>query len=101
MAVNIWIAQAATPDEVKQGGALAWPGGDLIYALRGDRKVDFWGYSISGNSWQSLGDTPGRVDNWGALVHLSGEFFVLRGDDKKDFWKFTASSQPSGDDDDD
>ena len=66
-------------------------GGDLIYALRGDDSKDFWRYSISGDSWESLLDSPDKVKHGGALVYLSGDLYAFRGDDRKEFWKYSVN----------
>ena len=59
--------------------------------MRGDDSKDFWRYSISGDSWETLVSTPDNVKHGGGLVYLNGDFYALRGDDQKDFWIFTSS----------
>jgi len=51
------------PAGVADGGNLAYPkSGDTIYALRGDRKNDFWTYTISTDSWDTaVANAPGPL----------------------------------------
>lgn len=44
---DTWATLANTPASVYDGGALAWDGGDVIYALRGGNQQGFWAYSIA------------------------------------------------------
>ncbi|MFN2281626.1 MAG: hypothetical protein ACK2TZ_07175, partial [Anaerolineales bacterium] len=42
-----WTIRASAPASVERGGALAYTGGNSIYALRGNNTQDFGYYSIS------------------------------------------------------
>lgn len=85
-----WSVLNPAPGSVEKGGALAAvAGGDTIYAFRGDKSNDFWGYSISGNSWFSLANTPQKVGEGGALAYPGGVYvYGLRGDKNDDFWRY-------------
>ncbi len=90
--IGTWTHMADAPFNVAGGGALAFDGGDYIYALRGGGKKDFARYSISGDSWVTLANTPENVNVGGALVFTGGDFlFTLRGDNKNDFWRYSIS----------
>jgi hypothetical protein len=61
----ITLLDWAPPDPIprpKNGTALAWDGGDYIYALLGaaydENRTYFYRYSISKGSWERLPDTP-------------------------------------------
>ena len=77
-----------TSATVEHGGALVTDGTN-IYALRGNKKKDFWEFNVSGGTWSSSADTPFNVEDGGALVYLSGSVYAIRGDDKTTFWKIT------------
>ena len=55
--------------------------------------MDFWRYSISGNSWQNLADAPDIVD-WGGALTFDGSntIYALRGAGNNSFWKYTIST---------
>ncbi len=88
-----WNILHAAPATIERGGALAYPGGDRVYVLRGDNSKDFWYYSISGDSWGILASAPGNVRQGGALVYGGGDFlYALRGSNKDDFWRYNITS---------
>ena len=83
---------ADTLNNVDVADSLAHAGG-FIYALRGDGTKDFWRYSISGNSWQSLADAPDSVGWGGALAFdRSDTIYAFGGPGKKSLWKYTIST---------
>lgn len=59
----------------KTGTALAWDGDDYIYALygaaTGDSRRWFYRYSISGNSWEALTNTPADQGEGDAIAWSS------------------------------
>ncbi len=65
-----------TPDKVKDGGALAYTGGDFIYAFQGKDTKTFWRYTISTNTWSDTppADYPEKVKSGGSLT--SGDCVV-------------------------
>ena len=81
---------ADVPQKVKEGGSLSTDGID-IYALRGDKKNDFWKYSVATGTWTTLDSTPQNVKAGGSLKYLGGGFYALPGDGKKSLWKFAPS----------
>ncbi len=66
-AQGMWVTLAEHPVRASSGGALAWAGGDFIYAFSGGSTA-FWRYSMSGNEWSARADTPGRVIVGGSLA---------------------------------
>lgn len=91
--VGIWYIRQSTPADIDRGGALAYTGGDRIYALRGDNTKSFGYYSISGDRWYSLADTPANVRQGGSLVYGGGNFiYALRGNNKDDFWRYNITT---------
>ena len=83
-----WATLADAPAQVKHGGALAYAGGDYIYAFRGDDTRGFWQYSISTDSWTALADAPDRVKEGGALTHAGGDYiYALQGKGQPSFWQ--------------
>lgn len=80
---------AAAPGAVNFGGALAWDGGDFIYALQGGNSTAFWRYSISGDSWEVMANPPAAVAAGAALTYAgSGTIYALQGNQDTGFWKF-------------
>ncbi|MFH0888085.1 MAG: hypothetical protein V1871_02615 [Planctomycetota bacterium] len=97
---NTWVSLAATPATVDWGGALVYPGGDLIYALRGNNTNNFWSYSISGNSWNSttLATTPATVGPGGALTYpgIGNFIYAFGGNISTTFWSYAITGTTSG-----
>ena len=64
----------------KNGSCMAWDNGDYIYALFGGSYEDtgentryyFYRYSISGDSWENLENTPGGQGPGDAITWVSG-----------------------------
>jgi hypothetical protein len=91
--IGTWTIRQSAPTDVNRGGALAYAGGDRIYALRGDNSSDFGYYSISGNSWSSLANTPQSVQQGGALAYGGGNFlYALRGSNSDAFWQYNIAA---------
>jgi len=89
--IGNWDLREFTSAKVEKGGALAYAGGDYIYALRGDGKKDFWEYDIDNDTWDDLLDIPKKVDNGGSLVYAvdGGDDFIYALPGKsKEFWRY-------------
>ena len=80
IAAGTWASGPNTPKKVGKGGALAWDGGNYIYAFRGDKNSDFWRFNISGNSWEGLAGAPNHIGYGGSLVVVDGYVYGTRGD---------------------
>jgi len=76
-------APADPPAGTGDGASLAWTGGDFVYAMRGEFYedepcYDFWTYSISNDTWQTLAPIPaephdggsGGVGDGGSLLYV-------------------------------
>ncbi|MCO6450571.1 MAG: DUF11 domain-containing protein [Caldilineales bacterium] len=95
IATNTWENRADTPENVKEGGALATDG-TYIYATRGDDKTDFWrcnttttGVAGACNfSWETRASVPSTVKWGGALRYLSGYVYALAGDNTRNFYRY-------------
>ena len=87
---DIWTTLADAPANVGAGGALVYDG-TYIYAFRGDKKQDFWRYSISGNSWTAQTSASANVGDGGALAYDGTYIYALRGDRNQDFWRYSIS----------
>ena len=113
---NSWTA-LATPsnpdsgDAFKTGTALAWDFSGYIYALYGAATVDsrrwFYRYSISGNSWQALADTPADQGEGDAITFngtyiyatIGGEqrsTYFVRYDPSTNSWSDEPADPPAG-----
>ena len=77
---NNWGSLSNPPPWFKNGTALAWGGGDYIYALFGGSYGDhngkaryyFYQYIISGDSWEQLANTPGPQGAGDAITWVPG-----------------------------
>jgi len=97
------------------GADLVWTGGDYIYAFPGayeeqlpkDEERHFFRYSVSGDSWVELENTPynadGGIDDGGSLLYPGyGDYiYALKGGDDgaggggspgDDFWRYSISN---------
>lgn len=91
--IGAWTIRQSAPADVNRGGALAYSGGDRIYALRGDNSTAFGYYSISADSWFSLANTPQNVQQGGALVYGGGNsLYALRGSNSDAFWHYNIAT---------
>ncbi len=101
---NEWQAMANAPWNVAVGGALAYNGGDYIFALRGGSR-NFARYSISGNSWLARASWATAVGNAGAGASLayvpsgigectdaSGCVYALRGGASASFLRYNVNA---------
>ena len=102
--LGLWFVRQSAPWTVERGGALAYGGGDRLYATRGDSSLAFGYYSISTNQWFSLANTPQTVQRGGTLVYGGGNYlYALRGRNSEAFWRYNittnnwASMQPTPD----
>ena len=91
--IGSWTIRQSIPATVNRGGALAYAGGDRIYAFRGDNSRNFGYYSISADRWYSLVDAPQSVQRGGALVYGGGNYlYALRGRNTDAFWRYNIST---------
>lgn len=90
--IGIWSDLAYFPTDIGSGGALAYDGGDRIYALRGGGTKTFKYYSISSNQWFNLDPTPRNVGAGSALVYEDGYVYAIQGNNKKGFWRYSNSA---------
>ncbi len=99
---DLWSYLAQVPGNVKWGGALAYDGGDYIYAFQGNSS-SFWRYDIAAYSWATLASLPGMVKEGGAITYSNGYIYALQGHNTKNFWRYDISANswapmPSTDD---
>ncbi len=91
--IGSWYVRQSAPVNIDRGGALAYTGGDRIYALRGNNSRSFGYYSISADQWYSLANAPGNVRQGGSLVYVGGNhLFALQGRNTNNFWRYNISS---------
>ena len=92
-ATDTWAALAstvigATSFQIKDGGALATDG-TFIYAMAGNGNIKnaFLRYNIATNTWSQLANTPGNVNQGGALVFQGGLLYAFQGNTTA-FWRY-------------
>ena len=95
--IGNWIPRPSAPTKVDKGGSLAYGGGDLVYALGGDKKNStLSSYSIGGDVWTSTVSTPAEVQEGGSLVFGDSNFlYALLGKKGKintTFWRYNTTS---------
>lgn len=84
-----WTIRQSAPGVFQQGASLTYAGGDRIYALYGNNSKGFGYYSISGDAWFNLANTPENVKQGGALVYGGGNYlYAFQGNKKTEFWRY-------------
>lgn len=90
---NNWRLCANAPNTFGDGAALAYTGGDYIYALRGGVQPNLYRYQISTNTWTTLANAPGNIGAGGALVWTGGDYlFALAGNNSANFYRYQISN---------
>ena len=78
-----WEFLARSPSPTGPGADIAYPGsGDYIYVTAGGGTKTFMRYSISGDSWTTLDNTPYFIDTASSLAgtgHGSGRIYCVYG----------------------
>lgn len=100
---NNWYSVSNPSQWFKNGTALAWDGGNHIYALMGASYNDiegggrfyFYRYSISGNSWTKLADTPHTCGPGDAITFVPGSVLGVS-DDNFLYAILGSNKKPSG-----
>jgi hypothetical protein len=88
---NSWAALAVPGYSVNYGGALAYGGGDYVYAFPGNANV-LRRYSISGNSWADMAPPGYTIWVGGALVHGGGDYlYAFPGGTNNVFRRYSIS----------
>jgi hypothetical protein len=83
------------------GAAVAWDGAGSLYMAKG-RGLEFWRYSIAGDTWEQLDDVPQSIPRrpcrkGTALAAFGGSVYLLRGNATREFWRYdpaAASRRP-------
>lgn len=76
---------------VKDGGAMI-AGNNRIYAIKGNKRNEFWSYS--NGSWSALetipkgGNPKAMVKTGGALAYLNGKIYLLKGNNTNQVWQY-------------
>jgi len=73
---------ADVPTAPGRGSALVWDGDNTIFAVAGGDSAAFYSYSISGNSWTTLTNTPVAVGSGGGMVHVGDYLYILTGSNR-------------------
>lgn len=98
ISTGTWTLKTSIPQVSTKpfsGAALAWSGGDFIYALKGNGTNEFYRYSISGNSWTQMTNAPAAVGAatdaaLGSNLRWNGGNFLyaLPGNGSTAFWRY-------------
>ncbi|PIY69511.1 hypothetical protein COY90_00275 [Candidatus Roizmanbacteria bacterium CG_4_10_14_0_8_um_filter_39_9] len=80
---------------VYKGGALAYEGGDTIYAIQGNTRSGFASYNISTNSWTQLPNLPTIAYSGSNIEYDSttNAVYYLSGWNKPLFYKYSIDTQ--------
>lgn len=91
--IGTWTVRQSTPVTVGRGGAMAYAGGDRIYAIEGNNTRNFGYYSITADRWFGLANTPQNVRQGGALVYGGGNYlYAFQGRNTDSFWRYNIST---------
>lgn len=91
--IGNWFNRQSSSWSIDRGGALAYTGGDRIYALRGNSTRTFGYYSISADQWFNLANTPNSIQRGGALVYGGGNYlYALRGSNNASFYRYNINT---------
>ncbi|MCC7197478.1 DUF2341 domain-containing protein, partial [Candidatus Peregrinibacteria bacterium] len=100
---NLASMAAGTPSEsfAGSGNALVYPGsGDYLYAIKGyitgnnRTNRQFWRYSITGNTWVQMADTPQDMDGGTGLTILPSDpnnIYAIAGGRNKGIWRYNIT----------
>jgi len=88
---NSWT-QMKKLSEDPYHSALAWAGGDYIYAIGFSTSNHFFRYSISGNSWTAMANLPFAAGGGCSMAWNSGNYiYALQGGQGSGFWRYDLS----------
>ncbi|MFA6295657.1 MAG: fibronectin type III domain-containing protein [Candidatus Paceibacterota bacterium] len=95
MSTDTWLSLSNTTWRLRGSGASTVYADGNIYVTRGDGYADFGRYSIVGNSWSTMTNTPVFFSYGNAITYPgSGDFiYALAGNVSggKDFWRYSIS----------
>jgi hypothetical protein len=90
-----WYARDTMPSpQVKDGGALCYNGDvQRVYAIKGNKRDEFYRYSPGETTWTRLADVGGTkpVGKGAAMTTGGGSVFVMKGNATRDFYKFSLA----------
>jgi hypothetical protein len=88
-----WGSMAGIPNGVGYygGSAMAYGGGNYVYAIIGDKTQLFYEYSISGNSWTQLASIPAVVEGGGSLVYDQGYLYAFSGNTSGAYMRYSIA----------
>lgn len=101
---NLATMGAGTPSEgaAGSGNGLIYPGsGNFLYAFKGyltgsnRANRQFWRYSISGNSWTQMANTPQDIDGGASLTVILSDpdnLYAVAGGRSKEIWRYNITS---------
>jgi hypothetical protein len=86
---NTWTPLALAPKSFLNGGSLGYDSeNDVIYALRGDSRSDFYKYNVAANTWEKMPDTPASMGYGASLMLVEGALYAQRGNGYNNLYKF-------------
>jgi uncharacterized repeat protein (TIGR01451 family) len=80
-----------TDKAVLKGGSLVYLNG-FVYATLGNDSLQFWRYSVAGNSWTQMANALGTVNNGAGLTTDGTNIYATQGDGKKGFWRYNVGA---------
>ncbi|MFA5871300.1 MAG: hypothetical protein WC858_01120 [Parcubacteria group bacterium] len=86
---NTWTPLATAPNSFVNGGSLGYDSeNDVIYALRGGSRSDFYKYNVAANTWEEMPDTPASMGYGASLMMVDGTLYAQRGNGYNSLYKF-------------
>ncbi len=92
---DIWsdaaVADLPTDNEIATGSRMVSDGTD-IYAITGTGISNLLKYTVSNNTWSTLGELPFSPYFGTDMVFYNGKIYAQSGHYKTDFWEYTVSN---------
>ena len=86
---NTWTPLTNAPTGVYEGGSITYDTeNEVLYAVRGNWRKNFFKYDVASDSWTELPDTPSTFAYGASLSYHNGYIYATRGANSSNFYRF-------------